>query len=225
MKRPGASARLINALLRGSFYLLYHQFAWTYNLVAATVSLGMWDSWIDAVLPFLDASPVLELGFGRGRLQEQLLRSKIAVFGLDESKQMVSLMRRQLSQSRLDFKLVRSLAQQAPFKSASFGRMVATFPSEYIADLATIAEIQRLLRPGGRLIVVPTAWITGVSRPQRLASRLFRLTDESLPKGQLVFTWIQTFEERLAGVGLNIERKFLRLENSEIYVIVAEKPQ
>src|SRR5437667_8865497 len=48
-------------------------------------------------------------------------------------------------------------AQRLPFTSASFDTVVSTFPSEYIYDPDTIAEVERVLRPGGRLIVVEGA--------------------------------------------------------------------
>jgi SAM-dependent methyltransferase len=48
-------------------------------------------------------------------------------------------------------------AQRLPFNAASFDTVVSTFPSEYIYDPATIAEVERVLRPGGRLIVIEGA--------------------------------------------------------------------
>ncbi|HSM22419.1 MAG TPA: methyltransferase domain-containing protein, partial [Rubrivivax sp.] len=44
-------------------------------------------------------------------------------------------------------------AQQLPFDDQCFGSVVATFPAEYIIDPASLAEFQRVLKPGGRLIV------------------------------------------------------------------------
>src|SRR5262249_29890437 len=44
--------------------------------------------------------------------------------------------------------------QRLPFDDASFDDVVSTFPTEYIADPKTIREIARVLRPGGRLIIV-----------------------------------------------------------------------
>ena len=44
--------------------------------------------------------------------------------------------------------------RQLPFADASFDNVVSTFPTEYIADPRALAEIARVLRPGGRLIVV-----------------------------------------------------------------------
>src|SRR5204863_271960 len=40
---------------------------------------------------------------------------------------------------------------------ASFDTVVSTFPSEFIYDPDTIAEVERVLRPAGRLIVIEGA--------------------------------------------------------------------
>src|SRR5437588_7496091 len=48
-------------------------------------------------------------------------------------------------------------AQHLPFMDASFDTVVSTFPSEYIYDPDTIAEVERVLRPDGRLIVIEGA--------------------------------------------------------------------
>jgi SAM-dependent methyltransferase len=48
-------------------------------------------------------------------------------------------------------------AQHLPFSDASFDTVVSTFPSEYIYDPDTITEVERILRPGGRLIVIEGA--------------------------------------------------------------------
>jgi len=46
--------RLLASLLRPIYYLLYHHFAWTYDLAADIVSLGQWRNWARAALPHLD---------------------------------------------------------------------------------------------------------------------------------------------------------------------------
>src|SRR6202011_2978379 len=50
---------------------------------------------------------------------------------------------------------------------ASFDAVVSTFPSEYIYDPLTIAEVERVLRPGGRLVIVEGANLlpTGFLQP------------------------------------------------------------
>jgi ubiquinone/menaquinone biosynthesis C-methylase UbiE len=44
--------------------------------------------------------------------------------------------------------------RELPFGDATFDSVVSTFPTEYIADPIALHEIARVLRPGGRLIVV-----------------------------------------------------------------------
>ena len=59
-------------------------------------------------------------------------------------------------------------AQHLPFDAASFDTVVSTFPSEYIYDPATIAEVERVLRSGGRLIVIEGANLLPVGFVQPL---------------------------------------------------------
>jgi ubiquinone/menaquinone biosynthesis C-methylase UbiE len=49
-------------------------FAWSYDLVAAVVSLGQWNHWVGSVLPYLPGVNILEIGHGPGHLQRLLKR-------------------------------------------------------------------------------------------------------------------------------------------------------
>ncbi len=68
----------MKTLLRFFFRLLYHQFAFTYDLVAATVSLGRWKDWVLSVVPFIEGTRILEIGHGPGHLQRALLEQEPA---------------------------------------------------------------------------------------------------------------------------------------------------
>ena len=63
---------LMTRFLRFFFRHFYHEFAWTYDFVAAVVSIGRWNQWIDSALPFVQGRRVLEIGHGPGHLQEHL---------------------------------------------------------------------------------------------------------------------------------------------------------
>jgi ubiquinone/menaquinone biosynthesis C-methylase UbiE len=167
----------MKTLLRFFFHLLYHQFAFTYDLVAATVSFNRWKNWVVSVIPFIEGNRILEMGHGPGHLQRILRSRGLVTVGIDESAQMGRLARRNLTRETysqlpnppsqqnpalhdnacVQINLTRGLAQALPFANEAFDTIVATFPTEYITDPATLVEIKRCLAHGGRLVVLPVA--------------------------------------------------------------------
>lgn len=161
----------MKAFLRLFFKLLYHQFAFTYDLVAAAVSFNRWKDWVSRVPPFIEGTRILELGHGPGHLQRLLRRDGWLAVGIDESPQMSRLARRN---TRGSARLTRGIAQQLPFQNGSFDTIVSTFPSEYIFDPRTLVEVQRCLMDRGRLIVLPVAL-----PKNRFLDWLFKFTGEA----------------------------------------------
>jgi ubiquinone/menaquinone biosynthesis C-methylase UbiE len=208
---------LILKLLRIFFSLLYHQFAWTYDLVAATVSLGRWKKWVKSTLPYLDGR-VLEIGYGPGHLQAVLGEKSLSAFGVDESRQMARQAERRLKKKGLQARLTRGLSQHLPFRSNAFDAVVATFPSEYIYDPHTLEEAQRVLVPDGRFILVPMAWITGRRPADRLAAWLFRLTGEAPGEPRPLPAAVR---ERFMKAGFQVESELIEVEGSQVLLILA----
>ena len=210
--------RMMRALLGFVFQLLYHQFAWTYDLVAAVVSLGRWQSWVLSAQPFLSGR-VLEIGYGPGHLQEVLHAGGMEAFGLDESRQMSRQASHRLRRKGSTVRLLRGMAQQIPFPDGTFDCVVATFPSETIFEAKTLADIRRVLKPGGKLVIVSSAWITGKGLMERLAAGLFQATGQA---GRL--------EEVLAGMkwqittsGFEVRHEIVESNGSRVLVIIATK--
>jgi ubiquinone/menaquinone biosynthesis C-methylase UbiE len=143
------------------FHLLYHSLAPAYDAVSLVVSLGHWREWGAAALPFLPGSRVLELGHGPGHLLVALAREGWQAVGVDLSPQMGRLARRRLARRGLTARLTRGQGQSLPFAAASFDGIVAVFPAPYILDAETVASMRRVLRPGGRLVIVPEAELIG----------------------------------------------------------------
>src|ERR1044072_4937008 len=84
-------------ILRVVFGLLYRQFAFSYDLVAAAVSSNRWKDWVGSVVPFIEGNRVLEMGHGPGHLQRILLSRGLFAVGIDESTQMGRLAQRNLT--------------------------------------------------------------------------------------------------------------------------------
>ena len=167
-------------LVRWAFHRFYHEFAWTYDAVAALVSGGSWVAWARAALPYLSGQ-VLELGCGTGNLQ-RALAERAGARGMDASAQMLSQARSKLARAGQPIRLVRAFAQALPFPSSSFDSLVATFPSEFIVDPATLAEARRVLRPGGRLVIVLAAAFARYRLYERLVGLAYRLTLQRSPR-------------------------------------------
>lgn len=219
MSPPPLHQRALSAFLRLFFRLLYHPFAWTYDAVAAIVSTGLWRKWVLSVLPYLKGPNVLELGHGPGHLQKALHEKGIRSCGLDASKQMGRLAFSGIQRAGYQPLLVNGYAQFLPFANGSFQQVAATFPTEYIADPKTIAEIYRVLVPGGELIILPTAWITGKGILRRLAAGLFRVTGQAPDWQDTAVMTLEYFEK----AGFSIRTEFIERSDSRLALIRAQK--
>jgi ubiquinone/menaquinone biosynthesis C-methylase UbiE len=225
----------VKILLRFFFRLLYHQFAFTYDLVAAIVSMGRWKDWVLSVLPFIEGNWILEIGHGPGHLQKALLERKLFAFGIDESPQMGRLARRNLMRSfrskdapvrnhqyaYAQVNLTRGIAQRLPFPAASFDTLVATFPAEYIFDSETLAEAQRVLTTDGRFVILPGATILGRGILDRAMAFLFRITDQAPPDLSEILH--ERSKKPFANAGFHVEVHELDVKSSRVFILVAAR--
>ncbi|MGZ9221954.1 MAG: class I SAM-dependent methyltransferase [Anaerolineales bacterium] len=220
-------------LLRLFFRLLYHQFAFTYDLVSATVSFNRWKDWVVSVIPFIEGNRVLEIGHGPGHLQRILLNRGLVSVGVDESAQMGRVAKRNLTSrgfsasasQTLDsppdaaytkFNLTRGVAQSLPFPDAAFDTIVATFPTQYITDPLTLAEVKRCLSDGGRLVVLPLAM------PKNpFLDWLFKVTHQSPVEALEVVQ--SKLKEPFVGAGFKTEIKGLDLRSGILLIVLAKK--
>jgi ubiquinone/menaquinone biosynthesis C-methylase UbiE len=207
-------------LLRLFFHLLYQPMAFAYDGVAWLVSLGMWKQWVFSIVPEIEGRRVLEIGPGPGHLLEAMTRGGINCVGLDRSPQMARLARSRLRSSGENSIVVHGYAQIMPFQTACFDQAVATFPSDYLWDLEALREIRRVLAPGGSLLVLPVAWITGSGILHRLAAWLFRATGQAPDPETSRFTQEVITRMEQAGFRAQLSRK--ELQNSTLLILHAE---
>ncbi|WP_282693937.1 class I SAM-dependent methyltransferase [Streptomyces sp. CC208A] len=94
---------------------------------------------------------VLDAGCGSGPLSAALRDRGAVVTGIDASAGMLALARRRLG---ADVPLHRAdLRDRLPFEDGAFDDVVASLVLHYLEDWGpTLAELRRVLRPGGRLI-------------------------------------------------------------------------
>ncbi len=205
--------KYIQRFMRFFFHLLYHPLAFTYDLVAAIVSFGGWKDWILSILPFIAGTRILELGHGPGHLQRILLNRGLFAAAIDESAQMGTLAKRRLGNAH---KLTRALTQKIPFASESFDSILSTFPSEYIFDMQTLSEAHRVLRNGGRLIVLPVA-----IPKSRFLRWLYKITGES--PSDLTESVRSRITRPFLDAGFGVEVEIVEVKSSTLLVVVAQK--
>lgn len=145
-----AAARLYNLAYR----LLYNEMAWSYDVVSWLVSFGQWDTWRRTALRYVQGERVLEVAFGTGELLPLLAVKAENAFGLEASPAMHRIVDDKLRRRHLRIPRVQGMVQHLPFADDSLDAIVSTFPAGFILDASTHREFARVLRPGGRVIVV-----------------------------------------------------------------------
>ena len=205
--------RLTRRLLPWLFERLYHELAWSYDLVAAAVSRGYWFAWVRAVVPLLQQQVVLELGCGTGHLQAALARADVRHAGLDLSPPMLRQARRRLHASGLVPRLVRADARRLPFESARFSDVVATFPAPYILEPATLAEVRRVLRPSSQLVIVDGGQLRHSGLYGAAVARIY----EPAP----AHGGAERYRAVLEAAGFRVDERELEVGASSVVVVIA----
>jgi SAM-dependent methyltransferase len=249
MSDSPAGLEWVRARLRKlAFESLYGPFAWLYDWVSRTFFLGQWRLWQRTSIPHLRGKRVLEIGMGTGNLQIDFARTGFEAWGIDLSPQM--LRQAKLKARRLGlspFRACRARAQALPFPDASFDSLVSTFPSEYIAEPETLAELARVLIPGGRLVIVPGGWLRPGGAKGKAMEGVARAvygyrsspgqgnTNEVLGDGDKAlqqitahqesgwYHWITSLSQRMAEAGFSASTRVASNDMGACLVIVADK--
>ncbi|MBN1136551.1 MAG: class I SAM-dependent methyltransferase [Anaerolineae bacterium] len=211
---PQAWARLIAF----GFRLLYNELAWLYDPVSWVVSLGLWRRWQQTALAYLPAGgSILEVGFGPGHLLVDLATAGYRPFGLDLSLCMLRLTQCRLRRRSIAADLVRGRANALPFAACAFDAVVLTFPTPFVYDPAWIRHLERVLKPGARLIVVETGYFARRSLPTRFLEWLYRITGQRRP--------IPDLPGLLGQVGLLARRETVSVASSTVRLLIANKSE
>jgi len=170
-----------------------------YDAMNRTMTIGLDQRWRRATVAAVvrPGDRVLDACCGTGDLAVAALQAGATVTGLDFSERMLERARRKAPE--LDW--VHGDLLALPFADASFDAATVGFGVRNVADLpGAIAELHRVLRPGGRLAILE---ITRPRGPLRLFyslwfDRIVPLLGKVLPGGR-AYTYLPASVRRFPG--------------------------
>jgi ubiquinone/menaquinone biosynthesis C-methylase UbiE len=160
---------------RGDAMTAGHVLHWAhvYDLFGNIVTLGRAAAMREQTVELAALSPgerVLEVGCGTGEVAQRA-RSRVGatgrVSGIDPSAEMIALAQRKASRAGLDIDYRVGVIEALPYPDGSFDVVLSSLMMHHLPDdlkSAGLAEVWRVLKPGGRLLIVdfkrPRHWFS-----------------------------------------------------------------
>ena len=159
-------------------------------------------------LALSNSERVLDIGAGPGLLAYDMAASVGpggCVCGIDISEAMLAMSRQRCAgQTWVEFQTAD--ATKLPYPDVSFDAAVSIQVYEYVADIpAALAELYRVLRPGGRAVILDTDYgslVIHTEHPARM-ERVLRAWDEHFVHAGLP----RTLSHQLCAAGFTIRRR------------------
>jgi len=134
------------------FDSFYTRFAGMYDFLVK--SLPVWKNWLRRALPHVQGPRVLEVSFGTGYLLTQYA-GRFQAFGIDYNAAMAKTAQKNLQRRGLTAALQQADVAHLSYADHSFDTLVNTMAfSGYPDGVAALTEMGRVLKPGGKLVMV-----------------------------------------------------------------------
>ena len=144
----------------------------TYDRYAKLLSFGQDPRWRRFLVSRFDVRSehaVLDVATGTAAVAIELVRrTGCRVVGVDQSGEMLATGRERVDRAGLAdrIELVEGTAERLPFEDASFDALSFTYLLRYVHDpAATMAELARVVRPGGTIAMQEFGLPRGLARP------------------------------------------------------------
>ena len=158
-----------------------------YDLLGNLVTLGRAAAMREQTADLAELRPgerVLEVGCGTGEVAQRA-RARVGpagqVAGIDPSADMIAVAQRKAARAGLDIDYRVAAIEALPFPEASFDVVLSSLMMHHLPDdvkAAGLAEVRRVLRPGGRLVIVdfqrPGGWLSRLGMRVLFHGRLAR---------------------------------------------------
>jgi demethylmenaquinone methyltransferase/2-methoxy-6-polyprenyl-1,4-benzoquinol methylase len=132
-----------------------------YDALNAVLSLGMdrlWRQEAAVALALRRGDRVLDVATGTGALAAEIAKATSGgarITGCDLNERMLAVARERTARTGTSVELVQCDATRLPFSDAAFDAATVAFAIDDMPDRAAcVREIRRVLRPGGRLVLL-----------------------------------------------------------------------
>ncbi len=161
--------------------LRYDRLTPLYDLVVScTVRERRFKSALVSQMTLRPGKQILDLACGTGTLAVLLKRAMpdAAVIGLDGDKTILEIARGKVRAKGIEIMFHRGLSYEMPYADAAFDQVVSSLFFHHLTPAnksATLAEIERVLRPGGELHIAD--WGIPANRLMKASSRFVQMLD------------------------------------------------
>ena len=130
----------------------YARFASAYDWLVKV--FPVWRNWLDTTLPWIQGPRVLEASFGTGYLLTQYA-DQFETYGIDLNPNLARVARDNLQHCSLTAHIQVANVESLPYAAAAFDSVISTMAfTAYPDGKRALAEISRVLKPGGRIVML-----------------------------------------------------------------------
>ena len=130
----------------------YGSFAKGYDWIVKV--LPVWRNWISRAIPHIVGPDVLEVSFGTGYLISQYA-SQFNTFGIDYNWELTTIAQQNLQKAGAQAQIQQADIEYLPYPKESFNTVINTMAfTGYPDGFSALTEIQRVLKPDGRFVLV-----------------------------------------------------------------------
>ena len=138
---------------------MFNDIAARYDLINKIMTFNMDKSWRSMVCKIVlqdNPTAIIDIATGTGDVAFDLARINNQVTGIDNAEQMLEIANKKNTSTNIHFKL--EDAEKMSFQDESFDAATVSFGVRNFEDLSKgLSEIKRVLRPGGKLVILETA--------------------------------------------------------------------